>query len=113
MITLVAWKLHSKMHVVVVVLDVRLLRRRIIAIRAEMQNLVMHLRHVAPRVAWVRELFGALSAPVQAILALFGKGFYFHARLLMSVSLPHVIPQVFLSLTDKVTQVAWKLLVMG
>ena len=109
MVTLVTRKRHSQMNIVVVVLDVRLLRRRIIAIRAEVQNLVVNLCHVAPRVARVRELFGAGTAPVQSILALFGKGFYFHTCFLMPVLLPHVIPQIIFLLTDKVTQVTWKL----
>ena len=106
MITLGTGKCHSQMHVVVVMLDVRLFCRGIIAIGAEMQNFVMHLRHVSPRVAWVGKLFGAHSTPVKPILALFGKTFfYFHAHLLMSVFLPHVIPQILSSISDKFTQV--------
>ena len=63
MITLVAGKFHPQMNIVVMMLDVFLPSRRIVAIRAEMKNLVVLLCHVPPQVAWVRNFFWHIVHP--------------------------------------------------
>ena len=45
---LAAREFHPEMHTVVVISNVCLFERRIVAIRTEMENLVMDLLHVPP-----------------------------------------------------------------
>ena len=113
MFTLVTWKLHSQMNIVVVILHLLLFCCRIVAIGAEMQNLEMNFCHVSPRVAWVAKFFWAHCAPIQSVHALFGKSFHLYVHLLMPVFLSHVIPKILFSSADMITQVTGKVRVIG
>ena len=68
-----AGKFHPEMLTVVVISNIALVDGRVVAVRAEMENLVVNFFHVSSRIARVPKLFLTQGTPVQPIFPLLCK----------------------------------------